>query len=233
MLVSLEFRQPQFFTDLVVANAQLLNLLVRHVYLLTRLEVHTVDDTVRVNVFAVSVCADQNFTALEVSGEPACCFVCCARVDVCTFWKTLYHVVKHHATFLMVQQFRTQELVERGFRLAANAADEILAIPERFSGLRDVAHHAFHAAARLRTLFVVHEVDDCDFVAPPSCNSRRAVLILENSCTAESKLANCTLPIFASTASWLRLLPMAFCCRRTSFSPSRMMIFLPRQQLIT
>ena len=87
---------------MVIADAQLLNLFVCHVYLLTRLEVHTVDDTVRVNVFAVSVCADQNFTALEVSGEPACCFVCCARVDVCTFWKTLYHVVKHHAAVLVV-----------------------------------------------------------------------------------------------------------------------------------
>ena len=38
-----------------------------------------------------------------------------------------------------------------------------------------------------------------------------------NSYTAASRLANCTLPMFASTASWLRLLPMAFCCRRTSF----------------
>ncbi len=61
-------------------------------------------------------------------------------------------------------------------------------------------------------------MDDCDLAAPPSCISRRAVLILANSCIAASRLANCTLPMFANTVSWLRLLPMAFCCRRTSFN---------------
>ena len=71
LLIPLKFRQPQFFTDLVVANAQLLNLLVRHVYLLTRLKVHAVDDTVRVNVFTVNVRADQHLAALEISGQPA------------------------------------------------------------------------------------------------------------------------------------------------------------------
>ena len=201
MLIPLKFRQSQFFANLVIANAQLLNLLIRHVYFLSRLEVHAVDDTVGVNVFTVNVGADQHLAALKISGEPARCFVRRARVDVSTFREALHHVIEHHAAVLVVQQLRAQKLIERGFRLAANAADEILAIPERFSGLRDVAHHAFHAAARLRTLFVVHEVDDCDFVAPPSCNSRRAVLILANSCAAVSRLANCTLPMFASTAS--------------------------------
>ena len=170
-------------------------------------------------MLAVDVRADQHLAALEVSSQSACYFVRHARVDVCTFWKTLYHVVKHHAAVFMVQQLRTQEFVERRFRLAADPADELLTIPERLAHLRHIPHHAFHAAARLRTLFVIHEMDDCDFVAPPSCNSRRAVLILENSCAAESKLANWTFPMFASTASWLRLLPMAFCCRRTSVSP--------------
>ena len=32
----------------------------------------------------------------------------------------------------MVQQLRTQKLIERCFRLTANAADELLSIPERF-----------------------------------------------------------------------------------------------------
>ena len=201
MLIPLKFRQSQFFANLVIANAQLLNLLIRHVYFLSRLEVHAVDDTVGVNVFTVNVGADQHLAALKISGEPARCFVRRARVDVSTFREALHHVIEHHAAVLVVQQLRAQKLIERGFRLAANAADEILAIPERFSGLRDVAHHAFHAAARLRTLFVIHEMDDCDFVAPPSCNSRRAVLILANSCAAVSRLANCTLPMFASTAS--------------------------------
>ena len=201
MLIPLKFRQPQFFTDLVVASAQLLNLLVRHVYLLTRLEVHAVDNTVRMNVFAVNVGADQHLAALEISGKLPCCFVRCARINVRTFWKALHHVIEHHAAVLVVQQLRTQKLIERGFRLAANAADELLTIPEGFARLRHISHDTFHAAACLRALFVVHEMDDCDFATPPSCIFLRAVLILENSCTAESKLANCTLPMFASTVS--------------------------------
>ena len=201
MLIPLEFGKSQFLANLVITNAQLLNLLVCHVYLPAGFKIHAVDDAVRVDMLAVDVRADQHLAALEVSSQSACCFVRHARVDVCTFWKTLYHVVKHHAAVFMVQELGTQKLVERRFRLAADTADEILTIPERFSGLGNVAHHAFHAAACLCTLFVVHKMDDCDFVAPPSCNSRRAVLILTNSCAAVSRLANCTLPIFASTVS--------------------------------
>ena len=119
-------------------------------------------------MFTVGVRADQYLTALEISGKLSCCFVCCARVDVCTFWKTLYHVVKHHAAILAVQQLRTEEFIERGFRLAVNTADELLPIPERLAELRNIAHDTFHAAARLRSLFVIHEMDECDFGAPPS-----------------------------------------------------------------
>ena len=75
--------------------------------------------------------ADQYLAALKISRQLTSCLVCCARVDVCTFWKALHHVVEHHAAVLMVQQLRTQEFVERGFRLAADAADELLSIPER------------------------------------------------------------------------------------------------------
>ena len=201
MLIPLKFRQSQFFANLVIANAQLLNLLIRHVYFLSRLEVHAVDDTVGVNVFTVNVGADQHLAALKISGEPARCFVRRARVDVSAFRKALHHVVEHHAAVFVVQQLRAQKLIERRFRLAADAADELLTIPEGLARLRYIPHHTFHAAACLRSFFVIHEMDDCDFAAPPSCNSRRAVLILENSCTAESRLANCTLPMFASTVS--------------------------------
>ena len=100
-----------------------------------------------------------------------------------------------------VELHDTQEFVECGFRLTVNTADELLPIPERLAELGNVAHDTFHAAARLRSLFVIHEMDDCDLAAPPSCISRRAVLIFANSCAAESKLTNCTLPMFASTAS--------------------------------
>ena len=201
MLIPLKFRQSQFFANLVIANAQLLNLLIRHVYFLSRLEVHAVDDTVGVNVFTVNVGADQHLAVLKISGEPARCFVRRARVDVSAFRKALHHVVEHHAAVFVVQQLCTQEFVERRFRLAADSTDELLPIPERLAELGNIAHDTFHAAARLRTLFVVHEMDDCNLTAPPSCISRRNVLILENSCTAESRLASCTLPMFASTAS--------------------------------
>ena len=123
MLIPLKFRQSQFFANLVIANAQLLNLLIRHVYFLSRLEVHAVDDTVGVDVFTVSVRADQHFAALEISGKSASRLVCCARVDGSAFRETLHHVVKHHAAVLVVQQLRTEKFVEHRFRLAANAAD--------------------------------------------------------------------------------------------------------------
>ena len=107
MLISLEFRQSQFFTDLVVANAQLLNLLIRHVYFFTGFKIDTVDDAVRVDVFTVGVRADQNFTALKISSKSACCFVRGARVDVRAFQKALHHVVEHHAAIFVVQQLCT------------------------------------------------------------------------------------------------------------------------------
>ena len=80
------------------------------------------------------------------------------------------HVVEHHAAIFVVQQLRTQKLVERRFWLTADAADELLSIPERFIHLRHIPHDTFHAPARLRAFFVVHEMDDCDLSAPPSCN---------------------------------------------------------------
>ena len=137
-------------------------------HLPARLEIDAVDDAVGVDMFTIYMGTDQHLAALKISRQPPCRFVCCARVDVCTFWKTLYHVVKHHAAILAVQQLRTQEFVERGFGLAADTADEMLTIPKRFIHLRNILHHAFHAPACLRPLFIVHEMDDCDFTAPPS-----------------------------------------------------------------
>ena len=132
MLIPLKFRQYQFLTDFIVANAQLLNLLVCHMYLPTGFKIDAVDDAVRVDVFAVGVRADQHFAALEVPGKLPRRFVGCARVNICAAWEALYHVVEHHTTVLVVQQLCTQKLIERCFRLTANAADELLSIPERF-----------------------------------------------------------------------------------------------------
>ena len=145
-------------------------------------KIDAVDDTVRVDMLPANVCTHQNLAAFEVSSKPACRLVCCARIDVRALRETLHHVIEHHSAVFVVQQLRTQELVERRFRLAADAADELLTVPEGLARLRYISHHAFHAAACLRTLFVVHEMDDCDFATPPSCISRRDVLILENSC---------------------------------------------------
>ena len=132
MLISLEFRQPQFFTDLVVANAQRLNLLVRYMNLFSGLEIHAVDDAVRVDMLSVNMGTHQNFTTLEVSCQLPRRLMRCARVDGSTFRETLHHVIEHHAAVLVVQQLRTQKFVERRFRLTANTADELLTIPERF-----------------------------------------------------------------------------------------------------
>ena len=107
MLISLEFGKPQFLTNLVIANAQLLNLLVRHMHLPTGFKIDAVDDAVRVDMLAVGVSADEDFTALKVSGKPPRRFMGCARVDVRAFQKALHHVVEHHAAVFVVQQLRT------------------------------------------------------------------------------------------------------------------------------
>lgn len=130
MLIPLKFRQPQFFADLVIADAQLLNLFVCHMYFFTGFKIDAVDDAVRVNVFTVNVGADQHLATFKISCQPPSCFVRRARVNVRTLRETLHHVVKHHAAVFVVQQLRTQKLVERRFRLAANAADELLTVPE-------------------------------------------------------------------------------------------------------
>ena len=147
MLIPLKFRQPQFFTDLVVANAQLLNLFVCYVHFFAGFKIHTVDDAVRVDVFAVGVGADENFAARKISGKLPRRFVGCAWVNVRAAWEALHHVVELDATILVVQQLRTQKFVERRFRLTADSADELLTIPDRLAHLRHIPHHAFHAAA--------------------------------------------------------------------------------------
>ena len=147
MLIPLKFRQPQFFADLVIANAQRLNLRIRHMYFFTGFKIDAVDDAVRVNVFAVNVRADQHLATFKISCQPPSCFMRCARVDGSAFRETLHHVIEHHAAIFVVQQLRTQKFVERRFRLTADSADELLTIPDRLAHLRHIPHHAFHAAA--------------------------------------------------------------------------------------
>ena len=168
LLIPLKFGKSQFLANLVIANAQLLNLLVRHMHLPTGFKIDAVDDAVRVDVFAVGVGADEDFTALEIPGKLPRRFVRRAQVNVRALRETLHHVVEHHAAVFVVQQLRTQKLIERCFRLTANAADELLSIPERLTEFGNVAHDTFHTPARLRSLFVVHEMDDCNLTAPPS-----------------------------------------------------------------
>ena len=132
---------------MVIADAQRLNLRIRHVNLFAGFKIDAVDDAVRVDVFAVGVSTDEDFAALEISGKSACCFVRCARINVRTFREALHHVIKHHAAVFVVQQLRTQKFVECRFRLTADSADELLTIPDRLAHLRHIPHHAFHAAA--------------------------------------------------------------------------------------
>ena len=116
-------------------------------HLPARLEVHTANDAVRVDVFPVDMRADQHLATLKISRQLTSCLVRCARVNVRTLRETLHHVVEHHAAVFVVQQLRTQKLVERRFRLTADAADELLTIPERLIFLCHIPHHTFHAAA--------------------------------------------------------------------------------------
>ena len=160
--------QAHLQTDRIVAPHQLLQLLFRHVQLFAGVEIDGVDDAVGVDVLAVYMGADQHLAAVKVFRQPPRGFVSLPGLDRSAFWKALHHVVEHHAAVFVVQQFRTQEFVECGFRLTVNTADELLPIPERLAELGNIAHDTFHAAARLRTLFVVHEMDDCDFATPPS-----------------------------------------------------------------
>ena len=154
--------------------------------------------------------------------------MCCARLIICTFWKTLCHG-KTSTRRPCGAKAALSELIERRFGWQPmplmTAVHPIVLLPtmthtaSRFSGI----------CARLRALFLVHEMDDCDLGAPPSCISRRAVLILENSCAVESKSANWTFPMFFSTANWL-IVANDSAAIRTSFSPSRMTMFFETTQ---
>ena len=46
LLIFLEFWQPQFLANLVIADAQFLNLLVRHMHFFAGFKIDTVDNTV-------------------------------------------------------------------------------------------------------------------------------------------------------------------------------------------
>ena len=58
-------------------------------YFFTGFKIDTVDDAVRVDVFAVGVGADEDFTALEIPGKLPRRFVRRARVNVRAFRKAL------------------------------------------------------------------------------------------------------------------------------------------------
>ena len=58
LLISLEFRQPQFLANLVIADAQFLNLFVCHVYFFAGFKIGAVDDAVRVDMFTIHMGTD-------------------------------------------------------------------------------------------------------------------------------------------------------------------------------
>ena len=71
------------------------------------IEIDRVDEEVGMDVLTVCVGADQNFVSLIVLGQLQRGRVSGDRVDCFAFREALHHVIKHHATFLMVQQLRT------------------------------------------------------------------------------------------------------------------------------
>ena len=155
---------------LIVAAHQVLQLFLCHVELFAGLEVDGVDDAVRVDVVTVYMGTDQHLTAGEVFRQPMCGFVCLSWIDLFPTWEALHHVVEHHAAVFVVEQLRVEEVVVDALHLTVDAANELLALPHGFLLLHDVGHHAAHAAAGLRPLFVVHEMYDSDTaltVLPP------------------------------------------------------------------
>ena len=93
----LKDRQAHLLTDRVVAPHQLLQLFLRHVQLFAGFEIDGVDDAVGVDVLPVYMGADQHLAAVEVFRQPPRGFVGLSGIDCRTLWKTLHHVIEHHA----------------------------------------------------------------------------------------------------------------------------------------
>ena len=153
-------RKTHFLTDHVIAPHQLLQLFLRHVQLFACLKVDGVDDAVGVDMLPVNVGADQHLAAVKVFCQPPCGFVGLSGIDRRTLWKTLNHVIEHHAAVLVVEQLRVQEIVVDALRLAVDAADERLAFPCGFLFLHNVEHHAAHGGTGLAAPLVVHKMYD-------------------------------------------------------------------------
>ena len=176
LLIRLEHRQSQFTAYLIVAVHQVLQLLLCHVELFAYLEVDGVDDAVGMNMVTVYMGADQHLTAGEVFRQPTRGFMCLLGIDLFPSWEALHHVVEHHAAVFVVEQLRVEEIVVDALHLTVDAADELLSLPHGFLLLHNVGHDAAHAAASLRSLFVVHEMYDSDTVLtvlPPLTARRR------------------------------------------------------------
>ncbi len=166
LLIRLEHRQPHLTAYLIVAAHQVLQLLLCHVELFACLEVDGVDDAVGVDVVTVYMGTDQHFASGEVFRQLKCRFMCLSWVDLFPSWEALHHVVEHHATVFVIEELCVEEIVVDALCLTVDAADELLPLPHGFLLLHDVGHDAAHAAACLRSLFVVHKMYDSDISSP-------------------------------------------------------------------
>ena len=176
LLIGLEHRQAHLAAYLIIAVHQVLQLFLCHVELFACLEVDGVDDAVGVNVVTVYMGTDQHLASGEVFCQTPCGFVCLPWIDLFPSWETLHHVIEHHAVVFVVEQFRVEEVVVDALYLTVDAADQLLSLPHVFLLLHNVGHDAAHAAASLRSLFVVHEMYDSDSaltVLPPLTARRR------------------------------------------------------------
>ena len=232
-LPRLKHGQTKLHAHRIAVLAQICQFRLTDMQLLPILKTDAVDDEVGVDVVAVDVCADQGLASLEILRQLQRCGVGGRWVNFFTCREGLHHVVEHRAAILVVEQFGAEEIIVGTLRAAVDPADQLPIPPQRFLLPLGVFHHCTHAGAAL-PFGVVGEMNDRYFChLPRSCSSRRAALTEANSCAMPSKLAASTRPMFASTVSRFRLLPMLRSCFAVSFRSSMATTCRPRQQRVT
>ena len=158
-ILGLEHRERKLHADLIVALPQFLELLLCDVQFAACVEVDRVDEEVRVDVFPVCVCTDQDFIPFVVLSQLQCRRVGGDRVDRFVFRETLHHVVEHRAALLVVEPLGGHKVRVGRFRLTVDPGDQPPAFDLSFLVPHGVAHHGTHAAGGLSSL-VVGEADD-------------------------------------------------------------------------
>ena len=200
-LLWLEHRKVEHRAGHVVALTQFLQLRFRHVQLSTGLQIHTVDDEVRMDVLSFHMGADQNLIVLKPLCQFQCTVVSCDWINCFTLREALHHVIEHCAVRLMVEQLGAQEVVIDTFGTTVDAGDQSQFAIARFHFPLNILHHQSHAAATLSS-FVVGEVYDCDtYHLRYSCSARTAALMFASPSATLSRYTTVICFMFASAVS--------------------------------